>query len=136
MHVQSLEQLEIAESSQLYLFFVRLREPVGNGLTLPSVVTELLIEGVSSSALHELLAEVGYSVADKQHYLDQRFELVEESIYLVDPKTFPRLTKRSFAQEIPRGIRRINYEIDLDAADVDPLPPGETDRVVKQMASG
>ena len=51
-HVQSLDQLDQAESAALYLHFVSFRAPTGQGLTIPDLVAELKDLGINSADLY------------------------------------------------------------------------------------
>jgi hypothetical protein len=105
VHVQSLHQLAIAEGAALYLYFVRLREPTGQGISIPDLVEELLVRGINSGELHDRLLQVGYSPLDRDAYQTTRFEVLEESAFRVDADAFPRLTPDSLRGSLPQGCR-------------------------------
>ena len=133
IHVQSLEQLDIPESADLYLYFVRLREPTGQGISIPDLVDGLLVKGVNAGKLHESLSHVGYSPVDRDGYATTRFEAVEESLFRVDDNGFPRLTRDSLSGRVPRGVVSLGYDVDLDLAGVQAIDGNEERRVITEM---
>ena len=133
VHVQSLQQLDIAEGAALYLYFVRLREPTGQGISIPDLVEELLVRGINSGELHDRLLQVGYSPLDRDAYQTTRFEVLEESAFRVDADAFPRLTPDSLRGSLPKGVVSLGYDIDLDLAGVQPLDATERARVIEEM---
>lgn len=132
IRVQSLQQLDIPESAGLYLYFVRLREPTGQGISIPDLVDELLPMGINSGELHDRLSRLGYSPVDRDAYATTRFEVVEESLFRVDDE-FPRLTPTSLRGALPTGVISLAYDIDLDLGAVEPLDATEQLKVIEEM---
>ncbi|QDG52092.1 PD-(D/E)XK motif protein [Persicimonas caeni] len=134
VHVQSLDQLDISEG-RLYLHFVALREPVGQGITIPGLVDQLKAKGVNSVDLHEKLAAVGYSPVDRAKYEETRFEVVERLTYRVDQPGFPRLVASSFSAQLPAGVERVNYDINLDVDGVEPITDEELQEALQALVT-
>lgn len=133
IHVQSLEQLDISESQQLYLFFVKLRTSTGTGITLPEKIDELLRKGVNSIDFHKRLLAAGYQPDEREIYLNRPLELIESCIYRVDVDGFPRLTLSNLLKGLPKGVGKISYEVDLDGAFVEPLNDNTMDELLITM---
>lgn len=133
LKVQSLEQFEISTEQELYLFFVKLRTPTGTGVTLPKLIDELLLKGVNSIDLHKKLLAAGYQPDERELYENRPLELVESLFYRIDQEGFPRLTRASFAGELPEGVGKISYEIDLDGASIRPLDDSAIDELLTNM---
>lgn len=131
--VQSLEQLDISKEQKLYLFFVKIRTPTGTGMTLPGMIDELLLKGVNSIDLHKKLLAAGYQPDQREAYLEQPLQFVEAFLYRVDHAGFPRLTKDSFADELPEGIGKVSYEVNLDIPSLSPLSEDEFSTLLVTM---
>jgi len=131
--VQSLEQMDISEDQQLYLFFVKLRTPTGTGITLPKMIDELLLNGVNSIDLYKKLLAAGYQPDEREVYLNRPLEFVEASFYRVDEDGFPRLTLASLRDGLPEGVGKISYEVNLDGTSIAPLSDDSIDELLKNM---
>ena len=109
--IGSLEQLETSTRQPLFVSGVRLRQ-VAHGQSLPEFVdaSRKMIEGdaEAESLLSERLLAAGYFDVHADKYA-RRFDLSGVRILEVD-ESFPRLTSGN----VPVGVRRAMYEIDLD----------------------
>ncbi|HEX3432461.1 MAG TPA: PD-(D/E)XK motif protein [Solirubrobacteraceae bacterium] len=115
--INGLDQLDPPADGQLLVFSLRLREEATASNTLVSLV-EKITEGLAddSDALDGFevrLAQAGYSPLEVEHYGDSRFRVLNERLYKV-ADGFPRLSEASFANGVPDGIERVEYEADLD----------------------
>lgn len=116
-HVNGIDQLEPPENGKLFFFGVRLREEGGAEQTLPGVIDvcrNFLIE--DNDAVDEFessLLQAGYSPHHNEAYERMRFRIIEEALFAVK-EDFPRICKENFDEGIPRGIERIEYEINLN----------------------
>lgn len=117
-HINDIEQLETPSDKALYFYAMRLREISTQGENLVRVLTALrkmLAEHPDAlDHLEEGLALIGYNEAHSEEYKDLRFEVTEECLFEVKDH-FPRLRKEKM--EIPAGIEKIQYEINLDTFD-------------------
>lgn len=115
--VQHLEQLEDAETGDLYLVSLRVARDALAANTLHSLVAfataELDGQPVARAELLTKLGQRGYTpVGRDQSALPYR--VVEESLYKV-AGDFPRLTRDSFPDGLPSGITRVSYQVDMNA---------------------
>ncbi len=133
IHVQSLEQLDTA-GARLYLHFVSLREPSGQGLTVPELIDQLKAHGVNSVDLHEKLASVGYSPVDRAKYSEMHFEVVERLTFRVDEPGFPRLIP-SLLGQLPDGVEGVNYDVNLDLPGVEPISDEELQETLQALVT-
>lgn len=115
--IQHLEQLEDAETGDLYLYSLRVSRDALAANTLNSLVdvaTATLNEqpGVRADLLTKL-GQRGYTPAGRDQSAVP-YRVVEESLYKVTDD-FPRLTRDSFPAGLPNAITRVSYELDMSA---------------------
>jgi hypothetical protein len=127
--IGSLEQLDNSTRQPLFVCGARLRQ-VANGQSLPEFVdsTRHIIQGdaEAESLLSERLLAAGYFDIHADRYA-RRFDLASLRIIEVG-EGFPRLT----IGNVPVGVRRAMYEIDLDKV------PGEnfaTETALKKLGA-
>lgn len=127
MHtIQHLEQLEDAETGELYLYSLRIARDLLAANTLHSLVVAAAA-GLSGhpDARAELMTKLGHRGYTPAGH-DQSavpYRIVEENVYRVNGQ-FPRLTHGSFPDGPPAGINRISYELDMNVCQ--PWLAGET----------
>lgn len=109
--IGSLEQLDNSTRQPLFVSGARLKQ-AANGQSLPEFVgaTRQIIQGdaEAESLLSERLLAAGYFDVHADRYA-RRFDLAGLRVIEVD-EGFPRLTSGN----VPIGVRRAMYEIDLD----------------------
>ncbi|WP_166521129.1 PD-(D/E)XK motif protein [Modestobacter roseus] len=116
-NIERLEQLEDAETGQLYLFSLRVSRDALGANTLAGLVhaaTGALAD--DPAARSELLAKLsrrGYTPAADEH-ARVPFRVVDEALYRV-ADSFPRLTRASFADGLPPAITKLSYQLDMNA---------------------
>jgi len=115
--VQHLEQLEDAETGDLYLYSLRVARDALAANTLNSLVdvATAALSG-SADARGELLTKLGqrgYTPAGRDQSAVP-YRVVEENLYKV-AENFPRLTRTSFPVGLPTGITRVSYQLDMNA---------------------
>lgn len=127
--IGSLDQLDNSTRQPLFVCGARLRQ-VANGQSLPEFVdsTRHIIQGDAEAEclLSERLLAAGYFDIHADRYA-RRFDLASLRIMEVG-EGFPRLTSGN----VPVGVRRAMYEIDLDKV------PGEnfaTEKALKQLGA-
>lgn len=110
--ILSLEQLDDAARQPLFIFGCRFAV-ADEGLTLSKRVHALRlvleVDPTAASRFENALLHAGYVDAHAEHYT--RRLVVSESRCLLVDGTFPRLV----AGNVPSAIRRVRYELDLDA---------------------
>lgn len=114
--INGVDQLEPPTNGPLYLFAMSLREESGASYTLPSLVKriEALIneDADALTRFESALFQIGYSPVHEEEYLKLHLRVTEELLFSVKDN-FPRITKQSFPANIPTGIERIEYSINL-----------------------
>jgi hypothetical protein len=115
--INGLDQLDPPEGGGLYLFSLRVREEQGSKNSLVSLVeriSDMLYDEPELMDLFEdSLARAGYSPVHAERYSQMRFRVIEERLYRVG-EGFPRLSVASFSDGVPRGVERVDYEINLE----------------------
>jgi hypothetical protein len=128
VEVHSLEQLQAAAGVDLFLVFYRFEAiPVG-GLTINSLITELLAAGCPSIELFDRLTTLGVRSDDLDN--SDSVRLLDRAFYRVDD-VFPRLLPGDIAGWPRSGIPFVRYGVDLAEA---PAPLG-TDEVADMQAA-
>ncbi|MDI6905961.1 MAG: PD-(D/E)XK motif protein, partial [Thermoanaerobacterales bacterium] len=116
-HINGLDQLDHPENGRLYLYSLRIREEPASSNSLVSLIQRiggLLTNKPELLDLYEeRLAQAGYSPLYAERYSQTRFRVVSERLYLVETG-FPRLSTSSFSGGLPRGVERVEYEINLE----------------------
>jgi hypothetical protein len=117
-HVHGLDQLDPPENSLLYLFSLSLREEITATNDLPHMVeacrSQVISDDDALGRFETLLFKAGYSPVHDEEYVKLRLHVIEEALFVVKDD-FPRVTPSSFPQEIPKGIERVEYEINLSS---------------------
>lgn len=115
--IQHLEQLEDAETGNLYLYSLRLARDALAANTVTSLVevasTGLSAEPEARAQLLAKLSQRGYTPAGRDQSAVP-YRVIEEGLYRV-VDGFPRLTRTSFPDGLPTGVSRVAYQIDMTA---------------------
>jgi hypothetical protein len=110
--IMSLEQLDDSTRQPLFLFGCRFA-PALSGVTLCDRIAALRIrldsDPAAAARFENALLLAGFVDEHAEHYT--RRLIVSESRFLRVDETFPRLV----AASVPAAIRRVRYEMDLDA---------------------
>ena len=134
--INGLDQLDPPTEGRLLLFSLRMREEATASNTLltliETITTALGDDDQALDGFEARLVQAGYSPLEADRYAEIRFRVVNERLYEVG-EGFPRLSATSFADGLPSGIARIEYDVDLDActdliissAPSDFAPPGD-----------
>jgi hypothetical protein len=114
--INGLEQLQPPQQGTLFFYSLRVREEPSAKWSLPVLVrdiqTYLRDMPEESDIFDARLAEAGYSPAHALRY-GSMFHIADERLYRVSAG-FPRLTPASFVADLPHGIERIDYVINVD----------------------
>jgi hypothetical protein len=115
--INGIDQLDPPEDGELFVFSLRMREEPTASNSIVTLITSITATiGNDDEALDTFesrLAQAGYSPLDAERYAETRFRVISEHLFRVG-EGFPRLSADSFAGELPAGIERIEYEINLD----------------------
>lgn len=110
IHISGQFQLVSSGSKPLYLVHQRF-EPSTSGESVDTVVQRLVVAGVPSDTVEDLLERVGLEKGTRARRLT--FRLLTSRKYPVDC-AFPRLTPDSFkGGTLPQGILAVEYKVDL-----------------------
>ncbi len=135
VEIHGQEQLEPPEGGQLYLAVMRLERVERDGLSVPVLVRHLLDSGVERHQLIGLLDRVGYRLADSLAYEHLQFRILDHKLYLVD-EGFPRIIRSSFVSgNVPPGVLRLRYHVDLAGESPQALPADALDTIVARLAA-
>lgn len=104
-------EFQLADEKNMDLAFCRL-EQSKSGHSISSLVQNLVSNGWDESYLSEELEKLGYEPGSS--VVDEKYKLIEKKYYPVDNE-FPRIVPASFINgEIPSGVSKINYTVNLD----------------------
>lgn len=115
--IGSLEQLEDAETGQLYLFSLQLARdelaPTSLAGLVDELMTQLADDAEASDLAAERLAAAGWT---PEHADDHRrtYRVLAEELYEVSVG-FPRLTRADFVGGLPEGVSNVSYNLALAA---------------------
>lgn len=115
--IEHLEQLDDAETGQLFLYSLRIARDALAANSVHSLAQSarhaLRDDPVGRTDLMAKLAQRGYTPAGRDES-GVTYRVVDEGLYLVDA-SFPRLTQRDFPKGLPRAIASVSYQLDLAA---------------------
>jgi hypothetical protein len=127
--IAHLEQLEDAETGDLYLYSLRVARDALAANTLNSLVAAASAAlGDQPDARSELLTKLGqrgYSPAGRDQSAVP-YRVVDEALYEVI-EGFPRLIGKSFSSGLPNGISRVSYQLDMTACAAFRVPIGPSE---------
>lgn len=113
IHVNSQYQLENNTDMPLKLIFVRL-EKSQIGYSINDVIESLKLKNYDINSLNRL-EKIGTSS------INEKYRILEARLYNIDDK-FPKITLNSLKNnELPKGIIKIEYIIDLDDIDYETI---------------
>lgn len=115
--IASLEQLEDAETGQLYLFSLQLAQDELAATSLTAMVNELMAQLTNDPEATDLAAErLAATGWTPEHADDYRrtYRVLAEELYEVGDG-FPRLTRASFVGGLPEGVNNVSYSLGLAA---------------------
>ena len=113
IHVNSQYQLENNTDMPLKLIFVRL-EKSQIGYSINDVIESLRLKNYDINSLNRL-EKIGTSS------INEKYRILEARLYNIDDK-FPKITLNSLKNnELPKGITKIEYIVDLDDIDYETI---------------
>jgi hypothetical protein len=135
VEIHGQEQLEPPEGGELYLAVMRLERVDRDGLTVPTLVRDLLELGADRQQLIALLDRAGYRLAESRTYERMHFRIRDHRLYAVD-EAFPKIVASSFVSgAIPTGVLRLRYCVDLTGASPVPLSAHELETIFMRLAA-
>ena len=112
--VHGVDQLDVAPSGRLVLWWLRLR--TDRGASVPELVDDILVTADDPPGFRNLLLASGYREGEREIYARKRFEAVEERTYEVGPG-FPRMVPAGLTGDAAlAGVGPVEYIVDLDSA--------------------
>ena len=113
IHINSQYQLENNTDMPLKLIFVRL-EKSQIGYSINDVIESLKLKNYDINSLNRL-EKIGTSS------INEKYRILEARLYNIDDK-FPKITLNSLKNnELPKGIIKIEYIVDLDDIDYETI---------------
>lgn len=135
VEIHGVDQLDPPPGGELYLAFLRLEAVPGGAYSVPGLIDELIESGISRHDLHRKLVEAGFPVTEREEYVDDRFELRDFLIFLIDG-SMPRIVPSSFAGgSVPEGVSQVRYRVDLDRSGSPPLDDAAVASVLQRVGS-
>jgi hypothetical protein len=131
VRIHGVDQLAAPKDGDLMLQWMRLNTSDPAGRSLPEIVESTARRIERPQELLQLLARVGYFMADRHRYDGIRFVVAEEACYRV-VETFPRIVASAFAGEVPAGISDVRYTLDLDLGPA-PMQKDEIEEFLQAM---
>lgn len=133
--INGLDQLLPPENGDLLFFSLRVREEAGATNSLPILVEKcraLLTPYPDALGQFEsAIVETGYSSLHADEYAKLHLRVAHEGLYWVDAN-FPRLTT-TVLKNVPAGIERVEYEINLAGCDELLVAPNPADPKIGQI---
>jgi hypothetical protein len=115
--INGIDQLESPEAGPLYLFSVRMREENGAKQNLPGIINNCREQLLNSEELlayfENTLAQSGYTPVFEEEYTKMKLRISDDLLFNVND-SFPKLTRANFPNDVPEGIERIEYDINLN----------------------
>jgi putative PD-(D/E)XK family protein DUF4420 len=134
VEIHGQEQLVLPPDGSLYLAVLKL-ERVDSGEALPDLVSSIIAEGGDRYELLMRLAQVDITPDVLDWCKDTRFSVQESRVYSVDAD-FPRITPQSFiGGQLPAGVVRLDYEIDLTGTPPFPLDRDAVAEMYRSIAA-
>lgn len=107
-------QFQMLHENDLYLYFLIMQDNI-DGISIDDVLKDLVSNGVDSDVLEKHLALLGMPKGNSSRI--KRYKIIEARKYKVDGD-FPMINSNSFIKgEIPKGIKKISYTVDLSMFD-------------------
>lgn len=120
VNVSGQHQLAVIGNKSLYVILCRFEPTDTEGISINSVVQELIDLGVDRIELEKKLSALGYEEG-RTSRLDQFILHGQPQVYAVN-NSFPKITEDSFVDGVlPKGILRITYQVDLTGLTYTPL---------------
>jgi len=132
--IHSVEQLERPIGAALYLAMMKLERAVAAGQNVGQLAEEIGNLGIDRRTLLARMREAGFGPADLSVDHPSRFTVVESRVYRVD-EDFPAITAASFVGgQVPPGVLRLRYLIDLSTDSPAPLPDDDVPAMYQLLA--
>jgi len=130
-------QLEAPEGGSLHLVTLKWESIPEGSYSLESLVKKIVgNSGIHAHKFMQKLDEFGYRPGEDPEVDNRTFNLLEERCYEVDD-TIPRIVSDTFkGGELPAGILRIEYTIDLTNEPPNPLSDPDYQTSVKAFVEG
>jgi hypothetical protein len=133
VEIHGLRQLEAPAGGSLHLVLLRFERDAERGASVPDLVRSVIDLGVSRHEFVNRLGLYGYDMADEEEYAGNRFNKIEQQVYIVDDD-FPRIVRASLVEgDAPEGVVLIRYTVDLTGPVPKPLSLTDADAVLMSL---
>ena len=130
------KQLEAPAAGDLHVAVLKLERNPGGSIGLGGLVEKIRRNGVDPVHLAKLLKAAGYTPGESEEADNSRFDLMELLIYEVG-ESFPKIVSASFVYgDLPAGILKISYDIDLTGPTPAPLSQIRAEAYLRTFATG
>lgn len=113
--IHGVHQVDPPAAGGLWIVLLRLGSQPGAGESINQIVDDLVGLGVPRSALARRMRDLGFPRDGDQGPADETWVTLERTIWPVG-EDFPGLRASQLGMNRLRGITRVRYELDLDAA--------------------
>jgi hypothetical protein len=128
------DQLVEPEGGSLFLHLVRLEQVSDTGLSVASIVDDLLAAGAPAEELYTALSLSGIPPAELSLTEHVRFDVLERMTFPIDADS-PRIIPESFVGgSRPAGVVDVSYKLDLDHQLDRALKDDQFDALVSTLA--
>ena len=115
--INGIDQLEVPENGTLLFFSVCIRHEKTASNSVPKLIfairANLANDAESATLFENALVRARYSDAFKDHYSEQRIQVVDTFLFEVTPN-FPRITRGELVGAmLPPGVQSVEYDINL-----------------------
>ena len=130
--IHGIDQLSLRKDKDLALVILKL-EARPDGTSLPELVDRLRDRTPQPAEFLKKLEQAGYRDEDRSLYgrpllaeLDRRYYRVTSAFPRIAPESFPN-------QQVPHGVSRVQYRIDLNAPTPEALSPRDIDEYLSGL---
>lgn len=130
VEINGVLQLLPQSECELFLGFLHL-EQKNDGDSISDLINSAIELGADREAIFHLAGMTGWTAESDSH----RFRKLGEKIYCVDNK-FPRIVPESFVERnLPEGVLRLKYQLDLSGPTPLALDQQENNIIIARMAN-
>jgi hypothetical protein len=116
--INGLDQLAPPNEGALLFFSLRARDEAGASNSLADLVLQcrgaISADADALTRFESALLLAGYSPVYEEEYRKRHLRVTAEELFKVETD-FPRITAATFADGVPAGVERVDYEINLSA---------------------
>jgi hypothetical protein len=131
--ISSLDQLKEPTGGSLYLYHVTLEEVINGGLSVSNITDSILKKSSDPEQIMLRLLNIGCNSPHSQAWNRYKFNVNQYGFYRTDGK-FPKITRETFSEnDLPLGVLKIKYDVDLGYASEYKLAKNEETKLLKDL---